>query len=285
MNGNSSPRLARSNSRSADPRRRPVARRAGRRTLASTLRAVYSTPPRTGSISRLRTACGSWSTTSRGASRAGEAVCGQRSACSGKWPTVKRPANSTDSTPSTGEGRNPQARREASGRGHRARRKVAAAANQAACRVDHRPRASAGVSVGADQGCAGRCRAQPSTHHRARPPGGSHLEERDLMRRPARLDGRGPGRPSPRRSTASVPGTNGPAMGAHRDPELADRRQRGALVQHLEAVAPDLGEQRAVMLAIISPGFCGLAVGLRQQGFKRLVVGAARAPPGSASAR
>jgi len=59
--------------------------------------------------------------------------------------------------------------------------------------------------------------------------------------------------------------TSAPAqVGARGDPQLAQRRQRRALVQHLEALGLDFAQQRAVDVGHHEPGLLRHAVGLRQ---------------------
>src|SRR5439155_17311690 len=52
--------------------------------------------------------------------------------------------------------------------------------------------------------------------------------------------------PSPQPSPKGEGKSSSGDPGAPRDPELADRGERGALLEHLEAVADDLVEQRPV---------------------------------------
>src|SRR3954471_23695854 len=57
-----------------------------------------------------------------------------------------------------------------------------------------------------------------------------------------------------------------------RDPQLAQRRERDALMQHLEAVAADLGEQRAIDRRHDESRALALAIGLGQLRVRLLVV-------------
>ena len=96
--------------------------------------------------------------------------------------------------------------------------------------------------------CAGRCRA----HGRAIRPRAParrvrrHLEQRHAAPAPARIDRRreaGPAAADDGDLRAGAATSAAAPVRAHRDPELAHRRQRNALVQHLEAVGLDLAQQ------------------------------------------
>src|SRR5664279_428978 len=122
------------------------------------------------------------------------------------------------------------------------------------------------------------------TTSRARPPGAAAISN-SVTRAPARVASTAAARPAqPAPTTATLSGAltragrrSLPApVGAHRDPELPDRRQRDALVQDGEIVGLDLAQEAAIAVGHHQARLLRRAVRLAEQG-ERLVVGAVRA--------
>src|SRR6201996_901551 len=119
--------------------------------------------------------------------------------------------------------------------------------------------------------------ASESSSERARPPGMPAVSK-TVTSWPAcvaRTAAARPAQPAPTTATLTERSAAAPLRLA-RDPQLAQRRQRDALVQHLEAAGLDLAQQAAIDVAHHQRGPLRVAILGRQQR-ERLVVEAMRA--------
>ena len=279
--GSSALRPTRGSSRSAEPapaEQRVAAARAGRPARSPASAGVLSAATQSGSIRVARAP--------RPASRAasvgdGRAAARSESRAAPSRRRRTRAARSARATTSRARRdaprRRPAAarRRAAAGRWPSASTQAQRHAHGDAGRVDADAGAAGAASrVGADQDVLAvveHAAVQTTSRARGRPSCGAISNSVTRVPARRRLD-RG-GEPGP---AGADDGDRRPAshqrpapVRAHRDPELAQRRQRDALVQHLEVVGLDLAQQRAVDVGHHQPGL------LRARGRRRA---AARAP-------